>query len=128
MAHQCAQVVGVEIVEAAVEDAKHNAQLNGITYELATITIRDSRGRNASFIAGKAEEKLNAALSLLSATIKEVVGVVDPPRAGLHPKTLSAIRACERIHRLVYVSCNQNAFVNDAAAYIAFFLPFFVHL
>ncbi len=43
------------------------------------------------------------------------VPLSDPPRAGLHIKTLKAIRACEQIDRLVYVSCNQNALIADAA-------------
>ena len=44
-----------------------------------------------------------------------IVPASDPPRAGLHIKTLKAIRACEQIDRLVYVSCNQNALIADAA-------------
>ena len=66
---------------AAVEDAKRNAQRNGVT--------------NASFVAGKAEDKINSVLRSLTREEKEhVVAVVDPPRAGLHDSVLKALRAC----------------------------------
>ena len=43
----------------------------------------------------------------------KVVAVVDPPRAGLHPRALGAIRNTEHIKRLVYVSCDaKNAMKN----------------
>ena len=43
------------------------------------------------------------------------VAIVDPPRAGLHPKVTKALRCCEAIDTLVYVSCNPfGSFVDDA--------------
>jgi hypothetical protein len=43
------------------------------------------------------------------------VAVVDPPRSGLHPKVVRALRECKAIDRLVYVSCNPTGtFVEDA--------------
>ena len=43
------------------------------------------------------------------------MAVVDPPRGGLHPKVVRALRECKAIDRLVYVSCNPTGtFVDDA--------------
>ena len=43
------------------------------------------------------------------------VAIVDPPRSGLHPKVIRALRECKAIDRLVYVSCNPTgSFVEDA--------------
>ena len=40
--------------------------------------------------------------------------VVDPPRAGLHPAVVKALRACPELRRLVFVSCHAPAFVQNA--------------
>jgi tRNA/tmRNA/rRNA uracil-C5-methylase (TrmA/RlmC/RlmD family) len=107
-------VLGLELVESAVADAKENARLNGIT--------------NVTFVAGKAEETIHSALrealataddgssthsSMSSSSSPLVVGIVDPPRQGLHFETLKAIRNCARIQRLVYISCNPSSLVAD---------------
>lgn len=81
LAHSVHSVVGVELVAQAVQDAKTTAADNGIT--------------NCQFICGKAEDVLPGMLgggggdscSLLDEEA-ELVAVVDPPRAGLHPKVL----------------------------------------
>lgn len=66
---------------------------------------------NCKFFAGKAEDILPNLLRDVDS--KEVVAVVDPPRAGLHPRALSAIRNTEAIKRFVYVSCDaKNAMKN----------------
>lgn len=110
------EIVGLEIVEDAVEDAKVNAALNGIT--------------NARFIAGKAEDtiakvvgeypalkrKRNATAG--GAPAHSFVAVLDPPRGGVHPKVLRALRECEAISRIVYVSCNPHSLVNDASVLV----------
>lgn len=92
LAHRVHSVVGVEMVEQAVQDAKTNAADNGIT--------------NCQFVCGKAEDVLPGMLggegSLLDAEA-ELVAVVDPPRAGLHPKVLKVRRVDEFI-RVVDVS------------------------
>jgi len=46
----------------------------------------------------------------------QVIGIVDPPRPGLHLKTIRAIRACRLINRLIYVSCLQTSLIKDAAS------------
>lgn len=64
---KCGQVLGLELVEQAVMDAKVNAVENGID--------------NADFFSGKAEEILTSVMH--RATKKDVIAIVDPPRAGL---------------------------------------------
>jgi len=97
LADRVGQVVGVEMVQEAVRDAIKNAEENKVT--------------NCKFFAGKAEDILPNLLRDVDS--KEVVAVVDPPRAGLHPRALSAIRNTEAIKRFVYVSCDaKNAMKN----------------
>ncbi len=67
-----AQVVGIELCEPAVLDARANALLNEVT--------------NARFIAAPAESVLHTCTTSISG---EAIAVVDPPRGGLHP-----VRAC----------------------------------
>ena len=90
-------VWGVEVVEEAVACAIENAQLNGMA--------------NAAFFAGE----VGAALAELRdrAGPPDVV-VVDPPRAGLAPKTLRRVGALGA-PRLVYVSCNPTTLAGNAA-------------
>jgi len=87
-------MVGVEMVEEAVEDAKVNAQLNGIT--------------DAEFLCGKAEDVLPKHFERSVGGRGEVVGIVDPPRGGLHPHVVQVIRRCCAIERLIYISCNPG--------------------
>jgi len=69
MSKDCAQVVGVEIQEEAVNMARLNATVNKIT--------------NAQFFAGKAEEVMNRREFQNPDNTDDVVAIVDPPRAGL---------------------------------------------
>jgi tRNA/tmRNA/rRNA uracil-C5-methylase (TrmA/RlmC/RlmD family) len=85
----------VDLVEAAVEDAKANAALNGI--------------QNAEFVAGRAEAVLPKLLEEhCQPGGMQAVAIVDPPRPGLHKHVLSALRATASLRRLVYVSCNPQ--------------------
>merc|ERR1719244_1084164 len=64
-----------------------------------------------TFFTGKAENILSSILRDIDN--KDIVAIVDPPRAGLHPKALSAIRNTAAINKLVYVSCDaKNAMKN----------------
>eukprot|EP00088_Acartia_fossae_P050337 TRINITY_DN5634_c0_g2_i2.p1 TRINITY_DN5634_c0_g2~~TRINITY_DN5634_c0_g2_i2.p1 ORF type:complete len:664 (-),score=136.75 TRINITY_DN5634_c0_g2_i2:71-2062(-) len=93
LAHRVKKVIGVELVPEAVRDARKNAEANGLT--------------NCSFFAGRAENILQDVLKDIDS--KDIVAVVDPPRAGLHAKALSAIRNNAYIKKLVYVSCDAKA-------------------
>ena len=96
MARRCREAVGIEIVPAAVENAKQNALSNGIG--------------NVSFRAGKAEELLP---QMVADGLRPDVIVVDPPRKGLDPAVIHAM-AQAGPDRLVYVSCNPATLARDA--------------
>jgi 23S rRNA (uracil-5-)-methyltransferase RumA len=86
------KVVGVEIVEEAVEAAKENANLNGLT--------------NCEFIAGDVLKVLD--------TIEEKPDfiVLDPPRNGIHPKALEKI-IHYGVDRMIYISCKPTSLARD---------------
>ncbi len=86
------KVIGVEIVEEAVEAAKKNAQRNGL--------------HNCEFIAGDVLKVID--------TIEEKPDliVLDPPRDGIHPKALEKIIAYGVDH-LVYISCKPTSLARD---------------
>ncbi|KAN0032666.1 hypothetical protein ACTFIV_006574 [Dictyostelium citrinum] len=96
------KVIGLEISPDAVVDSINNAKLNKID--------------NAEYIVGKAEDTLPTLLtSSVDGKNQEFIGIVDPPRGGLHGDVLKAIRSFEPIKKLVYVSCNQNSLIPDAS-------------
>ncbi len=86
------KVIGVEIVEEAVEAARLNAELNGL--------------ENCEFIAGDVLKVLD------SLTEKPDMIVLDPPRDGIHPKALEKILRYG-VDRIVYVSCKPTSLVRD---------------
>ncbi|XP_069069429.1 tRNA (uracil-5-)-methyltransferase homolog B [Pleurodeles waltl] len=93
MANQVSEVLGIELIENAVEDAKWNASFNGIS--------------NCKFHSGKAEVVLPELLLTLQGN-HPFTAVVNPSRAGLHYRVTRAIRNCRRIRTLVYVSCKPQ--------------------
>ena len=97
MAGAAGKVIGVEVVPQAVEDARQNAQRNGI--------------RNAEFFCGDAGK---AALELESKGICPDVVVVDPPRKGLNADTIAALEKMAP-RRIVYVSCDPATLARDVA-------------
>ena len=91
-------VVGVELVPEAIQNAEANAARNGIA--------------NATFLAGDL-------LKLFTPAFVETHGrpdalILDPPRAGVHPKVMEEIAALGP-ERLVYVSCNPQTMARDVA-------------
>ena len=97
MAASAGKVIGVEVVEQAVEDARDNAKRNGI--------------ENAEFFCGDAGQ---AALRLEQQGIRPDVITVDPPRKGLNADTIEAITRMAP-KRLVYVSCDPATLARDVA-------------
>lgn len=90
-------VYGIDSDTGNLEMGRLNAQANGL--------------RNIQFHAGKAEDLLaNKRFWLLEAKPEAVV--VDPPRAGLHPKVIAALLAA-RPRQIAYVSCSPQALVRD---------------
>lgn len=86
------RVVGVEIVEEAVEAAKLNAEQNGLN--------------NCHFLAGDVLKVID------SLEEKPDLIVVDPPRDGIHPKALPKITAFG-VDRIVYISCKPTSLARD---------------
>ena len=97
MASAAGKVIGVEVVEQAVEDAWDNARRNGI--------------ENAEFFCGDAGQ---AALALEKQGIIPDVVVVDPPRKGLNADTIEALHRMQP-RRIVYVSCDPATLARDVA-------------
>ena len=97
MAKAAGKVIGVEVIEQAVEDARDNAVRNGI--------------ENAEFFCGDAGQ---AALELESKGIRPDVVVVDPPRKGLNHDAIEAM-ALMAPRRIVYVSCDPATLARDVA-------------
>ncbi|MBE6916656.1 MAG: 23S rRNA (uracil(1939)-C(5))-methyltransferase RlmD [Ruminococcaceae bacterium] len=97
MAKAAGRVIGVEVIEQAVEDARDNAKRNGI--------------ENAEFFCGDAGQ---AALELEKQGVKADVVVVDPPRKGLNADTIEAL-ARFAARRIVYVSCDPATLARDVA-------------
>lgn len=95
LARQAEQVIGVEVVPEAVENARENAARNGI--------------ENAFFLCAPAEEALPR-LVAEGQTIDCLT--VDPPRKGCDPQVIDAILA-SGARRMVYVSCNPATLARD---------------
>lgn len=100
LARKAKFVVGVDIVEQAVEDAKRNAERNGIT--------------NTEYIADKAENAMPLILEKYAVNGQRVVAICDPPRGGLVKKALNSLRNCEMLKRIVYISCEADSLVQNA--------------
>ncbi|MDD4052698.1 MAG: methyltransferase domain-containing protein, partial [candidate division Zixibacteria bacterium] len=89
--------VGIDIEDESIAMARINAEVNQID--------------NCRFIAAPAHVALAA--EDIAATPFDIV-IVDPPRAGLHPKALDGLAAIGA-PRIAYISCNPATFARDAA-------------
>ncbi len=92
------QVVGIEYVPTAIEDAKFNSSLNGIN--------------NTIFYAGDMKDILTA--SFIASHGKPDVVITDPPRAGMHADVVARLLEMEA-EKIVYVSCNAATQARDIA-------------
>jgi 23S rRNA (uracil1939-C5)-methyltransferase len=102
MATQVKSVVGIDIEEEAIESAKINAKINKI--------------KNCRFYAGSARKVLLG--REFSETAFDPV-VIDPPRAGMHPKAMKRLLEINP-KRIVYISCNPATFARDARYLVNF--------
>lgn len=100
MAKNAKEIIGVEIVPEAIEDAKINAELNGI--------------KNARFICGDAAQ---AAETLKNEGIKPDVIILDPPRKGCSPEMINTA-AEMKPERIVYVSCDPATLARDCGIFV----------
>ncbi|NXD07266.1 TRM2A methyltransferase, partial [Nothocercus nigrocapillus] len=97
LAKKVKKVIGVELCQEAVQDARVNAQMNELN--------------NTEFYCGKAEDIVPSLINVLAP--QNLITIVDPPRAGLHSKVILAIRRAEHLKKLIYVSCNPQAAMNN---------------
>ena len=91
------QVVGVELVEEAVDAARENARLNHLD--------------NCRFLAGDVLKVLDELAE------KPDVIVLDPPREGVHPKALQKILDFQ-VERIVYISCKPTSLARDLEMFL----------
>jgi 23S rRNA (uracil1939-C5)-methyltransferase len=95
LSQKAKKVYGVEVVEAAINDAKENARVNGV--------------ENAEFIVGEAEKVIP---EMYDRGIRADVVVVDPPRKGCDEAVLKTL-VDMKPERIVYVSCNPATLARD---------------
>ena len=96
VARQAKQVIGIEYVPEAIEDAKVNSKINGI--------------KNTLFFAGDMKDILND--DFVARHGRPDVIITDPPRAGMHEDVVNVILNAEP-KRIVYVSCNPATQARD---------------
>lgn len=90
------EVIGVEYVPSAIEDAKINSEINGV--------------KNTKFYAGDMKDVLTA--SFIAKHGKPDVVITDPPRAGMHTDVVARLLEMES-PKIVYVSCNAATQARD---------------
>ncbi|MDE5717072.1 MAG: 23S rRNA (uracil(1939)-C(5))-methyltransferase RlmD [Lachnospiraceae bacterium] len=98
MAPVAKKVIGVEIVEEAVEAARKNAEANGL--------------HNCEFIAGDVLKVLDGIAE------KPDVIILDPPRDGVHPKALAKI-IDYGVDHILYISCKASSLARDLEVFLA---------
>ncbi len=98
VARKARQVIGIEYVAAAIEDAKLNSQINQI--------------KNTAFYAGDMKDLLN--VSFLTKHGSPDIVITDPPRAGMHEDVIKVLLQAAP-QRIVYVSCNPATQARDLA-------------
>jgi 23S rRNA (uracil1939-C5)-methyltransferase len=96
IARNVREVIGVEYVPSAIEDAKVNSDINGIV--------------NTKFYAGDMKDVLSQ--DFVSLHGKPDVIITDPPRAGMHPDVVQRLMEIEA-KKIVYVSCNAATQARD---------------
>ncbi len=102
MAKNAKKIIGVEIIHEAIDDAKHNATLNGFD--------------NTEFLCGDAAK---AAEEFSKQGIKPDVIIVDPPRKGCDEELIKTIATDFAPERVVYVSCDPATLARDCKIFKA---------
>lgn len=92
------QVIGIELVESSILNARMNAQLNAI--------------ENCEFIAGDLKDLLTKDVAWKENFSHPNVIIVDPPRSGMHPKAVEALGTM-KAPIIVYISCNPATLARD---------------
>ncbi|XP_063709851.1 tRNA (uracil-5-)-methyltransferase homolog A [Culicoides brevitarsis] len=95
LSKHCKRVLGVEIIEEAIKDANFNAEANNV--ENCSFTCANSDDWIKSIVKGECQNE------------EDVVAIVDPPRPGLHDRSIYQLRNSEKIKKLIYVSCSPKS-------------------
>ena len=98
MSNKAKKIIGVEIIEEAIEDAKKNAELNNVGH--------------INFFAGDVIKICNN--EFFAAHGRPDVILTDPPRAGMHEKLVNKLLEIEA-PKIVYISCNTATQARDIA-------------
>ena len=88
LSDRCGQVLGIDILEDAINDANKNALANNIT--------------NCEFMTGSAEESLPNLWRRVA--FAEAICIIDPPRSGIGAKAVQSIRKNTSISKVIYVA------------------------
>lgn len=99
------QVVGIELVESSIQNAKMNAQLNGV--------------ENCEFLCGDLKNLLTKETSWKEQFAHPNIVIVDPPRSGMHPDAVEELGRM-KVPVLVYISCNPATFARDVQMLLKF--------
>ncbi|KAK9079086.1 hypothetical protein SSX86_000756 [Deinandra increscens subsp. villosa] len=129
LANRVGMVVGIEMNASAVADANRNAEINGINNcrfvcskaeDVMGSLLKEYLTKEPASNSGK-EEETSAPKDKSPDTedskmhhFDNVVAIVDPPRAGLHPTVIKALRTHSGLKRLVYISCNPESLMANA--------------
>jgi 23S rRNA (uracil1939-C5)-methyltransferase len=92
------KVIGIEVIESAIADARWNAELNGLS--------------NIEFVLADMRDALIDPVPLIEAYGVPDIIILDPPRGGTHPKTVKALLNLSP-SKIVYVSCNPAILARD---------------
>ncbi len=98
IADKVKHVLGIEVIESAIEDGKKNLKLNDID--------------NVDFVLADMKEALSDSDSLIREYDAPDVIIIDPPRGGTHPKTVKSLLELAP-PKIVYVSCNPAVLARD---------------
>ena len=96
LANDCRQIVGIEEISEAIDDASKNMEFNNIS--------------NANFEVGDVKEQFNSHFIEKYGSADLII--VDPPRAGLH-KDVVEMLVQSNVSRIIYVSCNPSTQARD---------------
>lgn len=101
------EIVGIDIVEGAVECAKINAEINGFV--------------NAKFYAGDAKdiEAMFASVEAQHGKLNPDIVILDPPRKGCTPEVIEFLSK-RKIKRIVYISCDPDTLARDCKMFANF--------
>lgn len=92
------RVVGFESVSAAINNARENCQINGV--------------KNCSFVLGDLKDAYKSTNDFIQNYGAPDVIILDPPRGGMHPKTIQAVMSLNP-KRIVHVSCNPATLARE---------------